>query len=145
MTAACFCGGGGCLDTARDPRYSVLGLPISAYGVAAFLALWTLALAGGTRPGFLRRGTLLAVGLSLAASAVSLVLLVVMVFAERRVCNWCCASAGLFACTLAANVSLLGSDRRLTGRGVRVASLGSAFLAAAALALGQIFFPRRPL
>ena len=84
------CATGGC-ETVRTSRYAELaGVPIAAFGLAAYVLL------GGTA---LARGALAqSVGLvtALTGFAVALVLLYVQAFVLHAFCQWCLASDAIF-------------------------------------------------
>jgi uncharacterized membrane protein len=108
------CATGGC-ETVQQSRYSELaGVPISAFGLAAYLMLLGSA--------FATRETVLlgAAGLAVAAAAVSIYLVYLQVAVIDAICQWCVASDAV-ALVLAAltlmRAGMLGDlSRRRAGR-----------------------------
>ena len=140
-----FCSEGGCASAALDPRHTLAGLPFSAYGAVAFLALWIAAVIRAARPSSWRLSVSSSTVVGLCAVVVSLALLGYMAFRERTVCLWCCSSAAVFAGCLLSTASLIGSPPVRRRWCVAVPS-AAMVLAVAGLVSGQALYrPSGPL
>jgi uncharacterized membrane protein len=96
------CSTGGC-ETVQSSAYAeLLGLPVAAFGVVAYLLVAVLAVGGGTHP---RVG---AAAVALAAAAFSGYLLVIQLVVIDTVCDWCIANDAI-----ASLVALLAVSRLL--------------------------------
>ena len=138
---AVFCAAGGGCDVIQASRYAlILGVPTAAWGIAFYLAVGWLALAGLTASRWLAAFVLAAAG-----GAFSVYLTYLSFAVIGATCPYCLASA-----TIA--VALVGlllwvkpapSARRIWVRPGRVAGLG-AIAAAATVAIAVAFFAADP-
>jgi uncharacterized membrane protein len=104
---------GGC-DVVQSSRYAfVLGIPVAAYGVAGYLAIFGVALAG-TRPGLAARpGLALAlVALTGGAFLFSVYLSAMSGLVIGAWCRWCLVSATLATFSFAFSTPELARFRR---------------------------------
>jgi uncharacterized membrane protein len=102
------CSTGGCETVQRSAYAEVLGLPIAALGLLAFLLLLGSALARGA----LARAA--GAGLALAAVAFSGYLLVIQLTVIEAICDWCVASDAIT--TAIAALALLRLRGELVGQ-----------------------------
>lgn len=88
------CGTGGCETVQSSPWAVFLGIPVPAWGVGGYVALFIAALAG-LQPRFLNSRALAALLLGMAtfAFAFSAYLTAIEAFKIHAWCRWCVASA----------------------------------------------------
>lgn len=110
------CAGSAACDVVQlGPYGALLGVPVAAYGVAAYLGILGTALAGLQERWLAHPGpTRLVALLSGAGVAFTLYLMYLELFVIRALCAWCLASAVLIAAIL--GVSLVGMRSGLTPR-----------------------------
>jgi uncharacterized membrane protein len=92
------CGTGGC-ETVQSSSYAVfLGVPVAFYGVAGYLALFVVSLAG-LQPAWLsrREPIVLLAAMSALGLAFTIYLTYVELFVIHAICRWCVASAVIIA------------------------------------------------
>jgi uncharacterized membrane protein len=92
------CGTGGC-ETVQTSPYAVLfGIPVAAYGVVGYLALFVVALLA-LRPAAVADGkwNLLLLGLSTVGLLFTLYLTYLELFVIHAICRWCVGSAVVIA------------------------------------------------
>jgi len=90
------CGTGGC-ETVQTSPYAVLfGIPVAAYGVVGYFALFVVALLA-LRPAALADGkwNLLLLGLSTVGLLFTLYLTYLELFVIHAICRWCVGSAAV--------------------------------------------------
>lgn len=105
--------GASCDRVQLGPYGALFGVPVAAYGVAGYLALLVVALAGLQERWLARPGpTRLLVALSGLGVAFTIYLKFLELFVIRAICAWCVGSAVLIAAIFAA--SMLGLLRRRT-------------------------------
>ncbi|MCH7491578.1 MAG: vitamin K epoxide reductase family protein [Gemmatimonadetes bacterium] len=105
------CGTGSC-EAVQTSRYaSLLGMPVAFYGVAGFLAILTVSIAG-LQPKFAatRGPTKLLVVLGGVGAAFAGYLTYIEAFVLQAWCRWCVVSALLIVCVFA--VALVGLKER---------------------------------
>jgi uncharacterized membrane protein len=105
---------GGCETVQSSPHFQLLGVPVSVYGLVAYLGI----LASAFRPG--GGAAAAGVSLSLAGATFCGYLLVAEVFLIHEYCAWCAASNGVMAALVGAN---LVRARRAAGGAGRVAAV----------------------
>lgn len=99
------CATGGC-ETVQGSAYAeVLGIPVAALGLAAYVFLGATALAAG------ELARLAGAALALAGVAFGVYLLAVQVVAIGALCHWCVASDVVMALLAVAAVGRLAPDR----------------------------------
>lgn len=92
------CGTGAC-ETVQTSAYAVfLGIPVAFYGVAGYVALLVVSLAG-LQPAWVsrREPTLLLAAMSGLGLAFTLYLTYLELFVIHAICRWCVASAVVIA------------------------------------------------
>ncbi len=109
------CGTGGCEYVQTSPYAVVFGIPVAFYGVAGYVALFAVSLAG-LQPGWAdRREPTVAL---VALSGVGLAFTAYLTYVEAAVihawCQWCLVSAGIISAIFVA--SLVGLARDGEGR-----------------------------
>jgi uncharacterized membrane protein len=112
VTGPLVCGAGGGCEQVQASRWAeLLGIPVAAYGVAGYLVLLGVSLAGLRAPWIERREpTNWLVILSGIGVAFSLYLTYLELFVIRAICRWCLVSAVLITAVFV--VSLLGGMKR---------------------------------
>jgi uncharacterized membrane protein len=90
------CTTGGCETVQSSPYAELLGVPVSALGLAGYLAIGATALAAGDR------ARVAGAALALAAAAFSAYLLVLQLTVIGAVCDWCLANDVVAALVAAA-------------------------------------------
>jgi uncharacterized membrane protein len=91
------CGVGGGCDIVQSSRYAyVLGVPVAGYGLAGYLGIFAVAMAGTTPAAAARRWVPLALlGLTGGAVLVSIYLMAISGWVIGAWCQWCVVSATL--------------------------------------------------
>ncbi len=109
------CGTGGCEYVQTSPYAVFFGIPVAFYGVAGYVALFAVSLAG-LQPRWADRGepTVALVALSGAGLAFTAYLTYLEAAVIRAWCQWCLVSAGIITAIFA--VSLAGAVKRGTVR-----------------------------
>jgi uncharacterized membrane protein len=113
--SALYCTTGGCEAVQSSPYAELLGVPVAALGLGAYLVVAASALAGAA-------GRLLGAGVALAGVAFSAYLLIVQLTVIDAVCVWCIANdlvATLLAVTTLLRLRELNGARVL-GLAVRI-------------------------
>jgi uncharacterized membrane protein len=108
------CGAGGECEVVQNSSYAViLGLPVAAYGVFGYLALFAVSLAG-LQPRWQNRRepTLLLLALAAAGVAFTAYLTYLEAFVIRAWCRWCLGSAAIITAILIAGLAGLRELRR---------------------------------
>jgi uncharacterized membrane protein len=94
LTGPLVCGVGDCATVQSSPYARIAGVPVSAIGVAGYVALFALAMLG-LQPG--RRDSKAIAGLLLAGSTFGVAFSAYLTYLEAMVirawCQWCVASA----------------------------------------------------
>lgn len=108
------CGVGGQCEVVQNSSYAVvLGLPVAAYGVFGYLALFAVSLAGLHGPWAARKEpTLFLVALAAAGVGFTGYLTYLEAFVIRAWCRWCLVSAGIIVAILATGLLGLRELRR---------------------------------
>lgn len=97
------CGTGGC-EYVQTSSYAVLlGVPVAFYGVAGYLALLAVSLAGLSRWADRREPTLVLLALSGLGVAFSAYLTYLEAAVIHAWCRWCLVSAGIIAAIFVAS------------------------------------------
>ncbi len=90
-------GNGGCHDVNFSPYSELYGIPVAAYGLAAYLVIIAIHLLETRRRFFKNNGPLLLFGISLAGVAFSAYLTYLELDVIHAVCPFCVASAVLIS------------------------------------------------
>jgi uncharacterized membrane protein len=112
------CGTGGC-ETVQTSSYAVLfGIPVAAYGVVGYFALFVVALLA-LRPAALADGkwNLLLLGLSTVGLLFTLYLTYLELFVIHAICRWCVGSAAVITVIWVVAVLAVRSPATRTDRG----------------------------
>ena len=111
------CGGSlGCDVVAAHPSSHFLGIPVAAYGVAAYLTIW-LGLSRGLVGGLdsRSRAFLATYLICIAGLIISLSLLAFSALQLKAVCSWCVASTILISLTCACCAGIRSFEGQLRG------------------------------
>ena len=109
------CGTGGC-EYVQTSSYAVLlGVPVAFYGVAGYLALLAVSLAGLSRWADRREPTVILLVLSGAGVAFSAYLTYLEAAVIHAWCRWCLVSAGIIAAIFVASLAGMRKEQG-TGR-----------------------------
>ena len=112
----------GSCETVNTSRWATfLGLPVAAWGLAAYVALFTLSMAGtGDRYAGSRTLSWLLVGIAGWSVLFSAWLTYIELFVIHAICIWCVASAVILVVILVASVvDLRGAGSARGARGAR--------------------------